>query len=41
MEQYVGQEVSDVESKASTSSFDSSEEANDESDSDYDPSRDR
>ena len=34
-------EVGDAESEASTSSFDSGEELDDESDPDYDPSRDR
>ena len=41
MEQQVRQEVGDVESEASTSRFDSGEEPDDESDPDYDPSRDR
>ena len=37
----VQQEVDDAELEASTSSFDSGEEPDDESDPDYDPSRDR
>ena len=37
----VQQEVSNIELEASTSSFDSGEEPNDESDPVYDPSRDR
>jgi len=41
VEQQVEQEVGDSQSKESTSSFDSGEEPDDESDSDYDPSRDR
>ena len=40
-EQQVQQEVGDVELEASTSSFDSGEEPDDESDLDYNPSRDR
>ena len=40
-EQQDQQEVDDAESEASTTSFDSGEEPNDESDPDYDPSRDR
>ena len=39
-EQQVQQEIGDAESEASTSSFNSGEEPNDESDLDYDPSRD-
>ena len=41
VEQHHEQEVGDAESEALTSSFDSGEEPNDESDQDYDPSRDR
>jgi len=41
VEQYVELEVGDAELEASTSSFDSGEEPDDESDLDYDPSRDR
>jgi len=41
VEQQVEQEVGDAESEASTSDFDSGKEPDDESDSDYDPSRDR
>jgi len=40
-EQQVDQAKGDVESEASVSSFDLSEEPNDDSDLDYDPSRDR
>jgi len=40
-EPQVQQEVDNAESEASTSSFNSGEELNDESDLDYDPSRDR
>ena len=41
MEQQVDQDVLDVESEASTNSFDSGEEPDDKSNPDYDPSRDR
>ena len=41
VKQRVEQEVGDAQSKASTSSFDSGEEPDDESNLDYDPSRDR
>jgi len=40
VEQQVEQEVGDAKSKASTSSFYSGEEPDDESDPDYNPSRD-
>jgi len=40
-EPQVQQEVDNAESEGSTSSFDSGEEPDDESDPDYDPSRDR
>jgi len=40
-EQHVQQQIGDAESEASTSSFDSGEEPDDESDTDYNPSRDR
>ena len=40
-EPQVQQEIGNAESEASTSSFDSGEEPNDESDPVYDPSRDR
>jgi len=41
VEQQGEQEVGDAESEAPTSSFNSGEEPDDESDSDYDPSRGR
>ena len=41
MEQQHKQDVGDVESEALTSSFNSGEEPDDESDPDYNPSRDR
>ena len=40
-EQQVEPEVGDAKPEASTSSFDSGKEPDDESDPDYDPSRDR
>ena len=40
-EAQVQQEVGDAESEASTSSFDSGEEPDDESNPDYNPCRDR
>jgi len=41
VKQQVEQEIGDAESEASTSSFDLSGEPDDESNLDYDPSRDR